>query len=354
MAVLAMFLCSNTEARNWRGAKAEDKALLDKVASWQLQHPHHNPKDWVNGAFYRGLFEWADYSNNTELLDSLKAIGTRNKWGFLSRMYHADDLCVAQMYVAMYDKYGDEDMVMATKYRVDRVVMNPSDVVISIGERKSSDRWSWCDALFMAPPVYVQMYNVYHEPKYMKFLDREFKYTTELLFDEAHGLYFRDLNFLDKKEANGEPVFWGRGNGWVVAGLARILEIYPKDWDSYDFYLDIYNKMCAAILKLQDEQGSWHASLLDPASYPLAENSASGFMTYALAWGVNHGVLKDPAYKEAALKGWAALKTYVHEDGMVGNVQPIGAAPGKTGPDKWEPYGAGAFLLAGTQMLMMK
>lgn len=78
-----------------------------------------------------------------------------------------------------------------------------------------------------------------------------------------------------------------------------------------------------------------------------------GFV-YGLGWGVNQGILKDRKYKKAARKGWKALKSYVHEDGMLGYVQPVSAAPEQVTQNMTEVYGVGAFLMAGIEMLKMK
>lgn len=333
-----------------------DREIIDRVAKWQIANHDKYAKslnDWTNGALYRGMFTWAAYTSNQEYFDFLRGIGDKCGWGFRNRIYHADDICVAQMYADMYSRYGEEKMILPTRHRLDMIVHNPSEVVFAKGHKWSTDRWSWCDALFMAPPVFVQMYELFGDEKYLQFLDREYKLTTDILFDKEHHLFFRDLDYLERKEANGEPVFWGRGNGWVLAGLTFMLERLPQDHCTYGFYLDLYKEMCAAVIKCQDDEGSWHASMLDHVAYPVAENSSSGFFTYSIAWGVNHGILQGPEYRESAIKGWKALKTYVHEDGFLGNVQPIGAAPAKTGPDKTANYGVGAFLLAGTEMMKM-
>ena len=79
-----------------------------------------------------------------------------------------------------------------------------------------------------------------------------------------------------------------------------------------------------------------------------------GFFVYGLGWGVNQGILKDRKYKKAARKGWKALKSYVHEDGMLGYVQPVSAAPEQVTQNMTEVYGVGAFLMAGIEMLKMK
>lgn len=181
-----------------------------------------------------------------------------------------------------------------------------------------------------------------------------FREATDSLYDADAGLYYRDRRYIPKKEKNGEKVFWGRGNGWVFAGLPLLLQTLPKEHPTYNYYLNIYKEMASSVIKCQDKNGSWHASMLDPESYPSPENSASGFFVYGLGWGINQGILKGKKYKKAAQKGWKALKSYVHEDGMLGYVQPVSAAPEQVTKDMTEVYGVGAFLMAGIEMLKMK
>ena len=95
------------------------------------------------------------------------------------------------------------------------------------------------------------------------------------------------------------------------------------------------------------------ASLLDPASFPIKETSGSGFYTYALAWGVNQGLLDRAKFEPAVRKAWAALIACVDADGKLTHVQPIGANPKKFAEDATEVYGVGAFLLAGSEVCQM-
>ena len=351
----ALSICLSASAANDSKKKAE-REIIDRVATWQVQHhaeSKHALTDWTNGALYRGMYEWAVYSGDKTYMDFLMDICNRTSWGLGKRVYHADDVCVGQLYTELYKRFGDEKMIDRLKYRMEYVMNHPNTEILQHTNPKARDRWTWCDALFMAPPVYVEMYNITGDEKYLQFMDREYKLCTDSLYNRTDHLYYRDNSYIPKREKNGKNIYWGRGNGWVFAGLAIMLERFPKQHYTYNYYLNIYKELAAAILRCQDADGSWHASMLDPDSYPLAENSASGFFTYGLAWGWNHGILTDPAYKQAALKGWEALKKYVHDDGFLGNVQPIGAAPGATGPDKTEVYGVGAFLLAGTQIMAM-
>lgn len=350
--VLLLGIFQVVRAENKKG----DRELLDKVAIWQIEHyseVKHNDLAWTNGVLFRGLVEWANYTNDTRYYDFLKQIGEKYNWSFLPRLYHADDLVIAQMYIRMYEKFHDPEMINPTVARVDSIVNHPSKARLWLGAPGWSERWSWCDALFMAPPVYALLNRLYPERHYFDFMDNEYKEATDSLYDKKEKLYYRDRRFITQREKNGKKVFWGRGNGWVFAGLPLLLEALPKDHSTYKYYLELYKEMALAIVRCQDENGSWHASMLDPASYPAPENSASGFFTFGLAWGVNQGILKDKIYKTAARKGWKALKSYVHEDGMLGYVQPVGAAPGNVTADMTEVYGVGAFLMAGIEMLKM-
>ncbi len=173
---------------------------------------------------------------------------------------------------------------------------------------------------------------------------------TDYLYDSTEHLYFRDGSFLDKKEKNGEKIFWSRGNGWVMAGLARMLENMPVKYPQRKRFIDLYKSMSAKIASLQQPDGTWHASLLDPASYTIKETSGTGFYCYALLWGLNNGILNKSAYQQVVTNAWHALVGSVHDDGMLGYVQPIGASPDKVDANSTEIYGVGGFLLAGSEM----
>ena len=218
--VFSLFsIFSTVEAKSKKG---QDRVLIDKVAMWQVNHQSkvkHHDLAWTNGVLFRGMVEWADYTQDSRYYDFLMHIGKKHHWGFLKRLYHADDLVIAQMYIRMYEKYHDPAMIQPTIARVDSVVAKPSKARLWLGAKNWSERWSWCDALFMAPPVYGLLNKLYPEKNYLAFMDREFKEATDSLYDADAKLYYRDRRYIPKREKNGEKVFWGRGNGWVFAGI---------------------------------------------------------------------------------------------------------------------------------------
>lgn len=339
--------------------KLNIRQSMRRVADWQIAHMNkvpHDPLNWVNATFYLGLSRWADLAEK-ENQDQfyykwLLRLGARNYWQVDKRMYHADDVCVSQTYLDLYQKYRREEMLIPTLARTEWVIAHPSkgSFKLDYADATTLERWTWCDALFMAPPVYLRLYNLTGDKKFIRFMDQEYKATYNHLFDKEEQLFFRDRRYFNEREANGKKVFWGRGNGWVLGGLVEMLRELPLKSRYRPFYQTLFQQMCSRVATLQNADGFWHASLLDPASYPSPETSSTGFFVYALAYGVNEGLLPASTFKPVIEKGWQALLSAVEEDGQLGFVQPIGADPKTVTRQMTEVYGPGAFLLAGSEV----
>lgn len=359
--VLALMLNINASAQ-LPFTKAEVKSEMKKVADWQIANPNkgneHGDLNWTNAALYMGMIDWAELAekqdNDGSYYKWLTGIGRRNGWQPDKRMYHADDIAVSQVFIDLYRKYKNQSMLNPTIARAEWVISHPSKESFELDYSKPEtlERWTWCDALFMAPPTYTKLYVLTGDKKYIQFMNREYKASYEYLFDKEENLFYRDWRYFKQRESNGKKVFWGRGNGWVLGGLVEILQELPRKDKYRAFYEKLFVTMCHRIAPLQSADGYWHASLLDPASYPSPETSATGFIVYALAYGVNEGLL-DKTYLSVVVKGWKALTDAVSPDGKLGFVQAIGADPQKVTRDMTEVYGVGAFLLTGCQLYKM-
>lgn len=357
------------DAPSARGAAATAE-LMDRVAGWQMENftcldgesknlHDYGIASWTNAVLYLGMAQWAPLSRNADSCAAwLKNVGEKAEWKVAAnfeghpayRIYHADELCIGQFYLAMYEAYGDREMLASVKGRLDRIMSGAPDTSMSHRNKQS---WTWCDALFMAPPVYASMSKISGSEAYVNFMHEGFRRSYEHLFDRQAKLFFRDGSYFDRREANGQKVFWGRGNGWAAAGVAKLLETIPRSAQQRPFYENLLRELAESLAALQDERGYWHASLLDAESYPAPEASATALITYALAAGVNAGALPESEYRPVLEKAWAWLASAVDENGKLGWVQPIGADPKKVTADMTAPYGAGALLMAGKQILLM-
>ena len=332
------------------------KKQLLNATRWQLAHPKHKVTDWTNGAFYSGVFAAYQATKSKLILDSLLAMGERTKWQPDRRYDHADDIVICQTYLNLYRLKKDRRIIEPTLAGVEKFRSEPGPEV-----QKNGIAWWWCDALFMGPPVLVKLGVIENQPKYVALSDTLYQQTYRRLFNHQEHLFARDASYLwsesgeGKKESNGQRIFWSRGNGWVMGGLVQVLQELPPNHPTRPFYLGLFKEMSARLVQLQQPDGLWRSSLLDPAAYPGGETSGSGFDTYAMAWGLNNGILDRATYLPAVQKAWVAFNKVVSPEGRVGWVQPIGADPRRDfSAESWEVYGTGAFLLAGSEVLKLK
>ena len=333
------------------------KSTMLQVAGWQFNHSNKKRlNDWTNGAFYAGVFAAYQTTKSDMLLDSMMSMGDRMQWLAGRRYDHADDYAISQTYIELYRLKKDKKMVQSTLDSMQKMKTVPGNEV-----RKNGITWWWCDALFMAPPALAQLAKIFKDPSYLVLSDTLYRQCYRLLYNTDEHLFARDASYLwdangaGKKEANGKKLFWGRGNGWVMGGLVKYLQEMPKNYAGRYFYLSLYKEMANRLLSLQQTDGLWRTSLLDPDSYPGGEGSGSGFNCYALAWGVNQKILDKKIFLPAVKKAWEGLNTLLNEDGRVGWVQPIGGDPRRNfTAESWEAYGSGAFLLAGSEVIKLK
>lgn len=336
--------------------KKNIKERMLKVADWQLKNPKHEPYDWTNGAFYAGVFAAYETTKSPVVMQALMDLGAKTEWKPGKRFDHADDIAINQMYLDVYRLKKDQKMLQPTIDVIKRLQTETGNEVA-----KHGITWWWCDALFMAPPTLAKLSKITGDNSYLATNDKFFQETYDLLYDKQEHLFARDAGYLinaqgeGKREANGKKIFWSRGNGWVLGGLARLLSELPRNYPKRTFYENLYKEMAAKVITLQQPDGLWRASLLDPDSFPGGEASGTGFYVYGLAWGINNKLLDKKTYLPAVKKGWTGINTLVHEDGKVGWTQPIGADPRKNfTAESWEVYGAGAYLLAGSEVIKLK
>jgi rhamnogalacturonyl hydrolase YesR len=324
--------------------------VMRRAADYQLEaqaKTKHN-HGWIRAAFYTGVMALYETTQDEKYLQAAMKWAEEAKWQPEPReknWRHADDHAAGQTYTELYFIRKDPAMIAPIRDVFDRLMADP---------KRGREDWWWCDALFMAPPVLARLAEATGDQRYLKFLDEMWWDTTEFLYDKDEHLYYRDKNFFPPKQTkNGKKIFWSRGNGWVMAGTVRVLQYLPEDWPTRQKYIDLHKEMAAAIIKLQRPDGTWPPSLLDNAEIDTPETSGTGFYTYALAWGINNGHLDRETYLPVVQKSWKALVGHVNDQGRLGYVQPVAAAPDRVKPESTHEYGVGAFLLAGSEMIKL-
>ncbi len=324
------------------------RRAMKKVADWQLRvaEPNFNSQ-WTFAALYDGLLAASAATNDPRYRQAVFDYASKQQWKLLDdRFPHADDMALGQSYLDLYladpPPQRDPQRIADTQVILDRLVERPDD--------PAKDLWWWCDALFMAPPVLTRMSIATGDPKYLSFMEREWAVTTKSLYDPSHHLYFRDARYLTRKEQNGQPIFWSRGNGWVMGALVKVLQTMPVNDPRRPEFVQQFRDMAAEVASIQGKDGLWRSGLLDPDSYPLPEISGSAFFTYAIAYGINEHILDRDKYLPVIVRSWAGILSHIYADGRLGSIQPIDGQPGIFKPSASYVYGVGGFLLAGSEL----
>jgi rhamnogalacturonyl hydrolase YesR len=161
----------------------------------------------------------------------------------------------------------------------------------------------WIDDMYMVTILQTQAYRATHEAKYLDHASLEMTAYLDKL-QQPNGLFYH---------APDVPFFWGRGNGWVAAGMAELLRSMPKNDRRRARIMHSYLKMMAVLLRYQAQDGMWRQLLDHPESWE--ESSCTAMFTFAMITGVKNGWLKDKAYAQAARKGWLALVSNLEPNG---------------------------------------
>lgn len=331
---------------------SDPRRVLDAVWRWVRSNPSPYTKtEWMLAPLYSGVLAYAERTGQSEPREWVEAVGNGLGWKLGPRPFMADDQAVGQAYLSLHRLDPQPERMAAVKAWADALLAQTHDESLEWKNGIHNREWAWCDALFMAPPTLAMLARETGDRRYLELTGKLWWKTSDYLYDPKEHLFFRDSRYFEPREANGQKVFWSRGNGWVLAGLARVLDATPEGDPLRAKWIEQFRAMASRIVELQQPDGLWRSSLLDPDSYPAKETSGSGFFCYALAWGVRTGVLREAKYREAGDRAFAALCQAVDPNGRLGWVQPIGQDPRSVRATDTDAYGVGAFLLAGSERL---
>jgi rhamnogalacturonyl hydrolase YesR len=363
--VFSLTACTSSKLTQ-RAFTTSEKEALEIITNvngyWQAQHPTPGNAFWDVAAYHTGNMEAYAVTKNEQYKNYSEAWAAHNRWmGAKSTdkaawKYHYGEtdehvlfgdwqICF-QTYIDLYNLDKDEKKIARAREVMEYEMSTPN-----------KDYWWWADGLYMVMPVMVKLHKVTGNKLYLDKLHEYFTYANIIMYDSAEGLYFRDAKYVFPKHAsaNGKKDFWARGDGWVFAGLAKVLKDLPANDPHRDEYIKRFKGMAAAIKKSQQPGGYWTRSMLDSAHAPGPETSGTAFFTYGMLWGINNHLLDRDAYLPVVQKSWQYLTgTALQPGGKIGYVQPIGerAIPGQVvDKNSTSNFGVGAFLLAASEMV---
>lgn len=329
------------------------------VADHQLANPvARDPRHWSMAALYDGLIDASLATGDPRYLAAVIRTGRRIEFRLGSRTYHADGHAAGHAWLRLYIMDTDRDGAVLSRFvaQFDEIVENPIPDDLSFLEppppgRRRTDRWTWADALFMSPPTVTLLAYATGDEDYLRWLDEEFRFTYDKIYDREEHLFYRDETYKTVRSPSGKKVFWSRGNAWVYAGLAFMLDYLASDRETRPFYEGLFREMSERLAAAQQPDGFWYPNLVDPEHVPMGEVSGTALFVMGMAYGARDGLLDRATYRENVERGWSAVRSRIAEDGEVDAVQGFGEAPVPFEPASSATYGTGAVLMAGHEVL---
>ena len=305
--------CASTRSKkpdaftNWPAGKSPGaigyKVSTNMLPRWIVTKPYvHYAEDsaWVHGLQFAGLIH--DEKLKEALVRRFDPFFGTDGMSRISMERHVDHTIFGIVPLELYVQTGDARYLEIGRMLADRQWEHPTP------EGLSGETRFWIDDMYMITILQVQAYRATGNPLYLDRAALEMEAYLDKL-QRPNGLFYHGPEF---------PFFWGRGNGWVAAGMTELLRFLPKDHPKRERIMQSYLKMMASLLQFQDADGMWHQLIDGPDSYK--ETSCTAMFTYAMITGVKRGWLPELPYAEAARKGWLALTSYIDEDGNVDQV----------------------------------
>jgi rhamnogalacturonyl hydrolase YesR len=339
------------------------RSIMERVMEFQEGEYAGNVQiDWQAGTYYTGVLAAHLATGEISFREAALGWGSAAGWKIGPRPFYADDICMGQTMLDLYLLDRDPSYItdLASmlegyfiKETVTAVDVHSHFLKPGIHPMQGRNLWWWCDALYMAPPVLARMHAATGEPRYLDLLHRLYWDACAFLFDQESSLFYRDESFFPSDRSVAEErdkIFWSRGNGWVYAGLIRVLDYLPSADPVRPRYLELFHKLTRKIVTLQRNDGLWSSWLNRPDLEQSPEVSGSCFFAYGLLAGIKRGWLDTRSYLPPALRAWRGITARLGTDGRLGFAQLVDSAPGAVRPESSIDYTHGAFLLAASEL----
>lgn len=306
-----------------KGATPEE--IGQRIASRFVASPHPNfgrplpPRviTYPETCTWYGALTFAKERNDKALLQQLAArfeplLGARDT--LIPIPDHVDYTVFGSVPLELYQQTKDPRYLAIGKRMADKQWGPPEGKRVTEASHRFYNKgysWQtrlWIDDMFMITAVQSQATRATGDRSYIDKAANEMVFYLDSL-QKPNGLFYHSPDV---------PYFWGRGNGWMAAGMSELLRSVPKDNPNYPRIMAAYKTMMASLLKYQAEDGMWRQLIDDPQSWP--ETSCTGMFTFAMITGVKNGWLDAKTYGPAARKAWLKLITYINAENDITDV----------------------------------
>lgn len=246
------------------------------------------------------------------------------------RIDQSDTMAPGLTAFAAYLKTGDEeyravvDRVVDYLKQSERVLDHMPNHLGSSPEGKFYPKSVWVDSVMMYG-VFSSWYGqVAGDDQIYEFSTRQPALFARYLQDPEEKLFYHCYWTRRGCTYPGKKIFWGRGNGWVIAGLPMTVVNFEKGSEAWLQSVDILRATSAALLPYQREDGFYETVFNRPGKTYI-ESSATALIASGWMQGVADGYLDD-SFLEPGLKAFrAVLDSLEMKDGLLS--MPLISAP---------------------------
>ncbi len=301
---LAFISCRSFKQVNAPHAKAAGQLII--------QHLLASPKymmyetSFLNSVHYAevcaafGAVQLARQNGDTANLKSLyERYAPLTHQSIARQTHHVDGNVYGILPLSLYQWNHDTTLKAHGLYMADTQWENP------LPDGLTPQARYWIDDLFMVNALQVEAFKVTGQSGY---LNRAALFTKKYLdsLQQPNGLFYHG------PEA---PVYWGRGNGWVAAGVAILLTTLPDTSRFYKPIATAFTRMMHSLLPFQSPNGMWRQIIDHPQAWE--ESSCTAMFAYAMAVGINAGLLERKQFDRPIQKAYKTLLAHLDDQGRL-------------------------------------
>ncbi|MBV9623173.1 MAG: glycoside hydrolase family 88 protein [Acidobacteria bacterium] len=279
-----------------------------RLAEHFVTSPHQDPKKitypevcaWYGALTFARLS--ADKRLTASLIKRFEPLMSPPASELVSRQRHVDFSVFGVVPLEIYMQTKDPRYLELGRSFADAQWSDP------LPDGLTSETRYWIDDMYMITILQVEAFRATADSKYLDRAALEMSAYLDRL-QQPNGLFYH---------APDASFFWGRGDGWVAAGMAELLRSLPENHPRRTRILDSYRKMMKALVSFQGADGMWRQLINHPEAWP--ETSSSAMFTFALITGVKNGWLQEETYGPVARKAWIAVTGYIDQNADLTNV----------------------------------
>lgn len=241
--------------------------------------------------------------------------------GYRLEEYNLDQINQGKNLFLLMERSGEQRYEQAAHLLAAQLIGHPRTSEGGFWHKKVYPFQMWLDGLYMSSPFLAQYAQVFQRPELFDEVAHQLLLVEQKTRDPYTGLLYHGWDEAREQvwanpQTGCSANFWSRALGWYAMALVDSLEFFPIDHPKRGTIIGIFERMCSALYRVQEEQSGLWFQVMDQGFREgnYLETSGSGMFIYALAKGARLQYLENPARRKALQAYNGLIERYVEED----------------------------------------